>query len=230
MSGSHASESTWILEGFTFEVPGRGRVSISGRLQPEDRLVVRGPSGCGKTTFLRALAGLHTSQSRTFSCNAVDQSLLAPGMREIALVFQDGALLPHLSVWANVSLGLRFRPQGRDLSPELLRQKSFEVLDRVGLSAHAEKLPNQLSGGERSRVGLARAWISQPKLFLLDEAFSSLDPQLRSHLRGVFLELQTSSPRKAPAVIVTHDADDELQLSTKRMQLLPWQDQIELTF
>jgi iron(III) transport system ATP-binding protein len=165
--------------------------------------VLIGPSGCGKTSLLRAVAGLEplaggrlTMDGRVLSDAAAGVQVAAEE-RRIGMVFQDYALFPHLSVADNVGFGLHHLPR-------VQRQAQVQrMLDLVGLSHTARRLPHQLSGGQQQRVALARALAPQPQLLLLDEPFSSLDIDLRERLaqdvRQILKEHGTT------ALVVTHD-------------------------
>lgn len=159
-----------------------------------------GPSAAGKTTLLRAIAGfeplLHgriAAGDQVLAGQGVD---LAPEHRKIGMVFQDHALLPHLSVLDNVRFGLFRQPRS------LALQRAREMLDLVGLADTGKRYPHQLSGGQQQRVALARALAPQPRLVLLDEPFSSLDPDLRERLA---LDVRTAlKSAGVGALMVTH--------------------------
>ena len=184
--------------------PGREHPAVAGvnlRLAAGEMGVLIGPSGCGKTTLLRAIAGLEPVsagsiriEQETVSSATVQ---IAPEQRRVGMVFQDYALFPHMDVATNVGFGLHGWPRAQ-------RQARVQaVLDLVGLSSSAQRLPHQLSGGQQQRVALARALAPQPQLLLLDEPFSNLDVDLRERLaqevRGILKEAQTT------ALFVTHD-------------------------
>ncbi|MBA2237831.1 MAG: ABC transporter ATP-binding protein [Lysobacter sp.] len=159
-----------------------------------------GPSAAGKTTLLRAVAGFEPLMAgRVAAAGQVlagDGIHLAPEARRIGMVFQDHALLPHLSVLDNVRFGLFRQPRAQAL------QRAREMLDLVGLSDTADRHPHQLSGGQQQRVALARALAPQPRLVLLDEPFSSLDPDLRERLA---LDVRTAlKAAGVGALMVTH--------------------------
>jgi iron(III) transport system ATP-binding protein len=168
---------------------------------------VLGVSGCGKTTLLRAIAGFERIErgrielgERTLDDDRVH---LAPERRSVGYVPQDGALFPNLDVRANVGFGLsRARRRTRAVD---------ELLELVGLAAHARRHPHQLSGGEQQRVSLARALAREPAVVLLDEPFSALDASLRASVReevGALLRRQG-----ATTVLVTHDQEEALSLA-----------------
>jgi multiple sugar transport system ATP-binding protein len=150
-------------------------------LEIRDRLfvVLVGPSGCGKTTTLRMVAGLEEISSGEVSIDGRVVNDLAPMDRDIAMVFQNYALYPHMSVYDNMAFGLRMRKFDR---PEIERRvrRSAEILD---IQALLERKPRQLSGGQRQRVALGRAIVRNPRVFLFDEPLSNLDAALRVQMR-----------------------------------------------
>jgi thiamine transport system ATP-binding protein len=164
-------------------------------------LAVLGPSGCGKSTLLRALAGLE-STTGTVSWQGHDLSATPTHRRGFALMFQDGQLFSQLTVAGNVGYPLRIRRTPRAATAA----RVTELLDLVGLSGFADRLPTTLSGGERQRVALARALAASPRLLLLDEPLSALDAGLRQRLaddlRPILVESGTT------AVMVTHDHEE----------------------
>ncbi|MGH2916295.1 MAG: ABC transporter ATP-binding protein [Solirubrobacteraceae bacterium] len=166
-------------------------------------LVVLGPSGAGKTTLLNTIAGFGMAGAGRISLAGRELARLAPERRGIGVVFQHGALFPHLSVRDNIGFG----PRARGGSPARVDR----LLARFGLDEHANRRPGTLSGGERQRVALARALASNPDLLLLDEPLSALDQPTREELRGVLRELL--SGLNIPAVHVTHDRDEALSLA-----------------
>ena len=170
-------------------------------------LAIVGESGSGKSTLLRLVSGLEVPDSGTVSVHgetvASAKAWLPPEKREIGFVFQDGALFPHLTIADNVVYGLS-RKQSRSDRDTLVK----EHLELVGLSGFEQRYPSQLSGGERQRVALARALAPKPKLLLLDEPFSNLDPSLR---RGMREEISDILHRVGTtALMVTHDTEDAL--------------------
>ena len=164
-------------------------------------LAVLGPSGCGKSTLLRAIAGLE-STTGTVSWQGHDLSATPTHRRGFALMFQDGQLFFQLTVAGNVGYPLRIRRTPRAATAA----RVTELLDLVGLSGFADRLPTTLSGGERQRVALARALAASPRLLLLDEPLSALDAGLRQRLaddlRPILVESGTT------AVMVTHDHEE----------------------
>jgi iron(III) transport system ATP-binding protein len=169
--------------------------------------VILGPSGCGKTTLLRLIAGLDLPDSGEVwlagrQVSGPYRSLVPAHDREIGFVFQDLALWPHLTVRKNLEFVLESANVPR--SDRLLRAHDALTLARVDGLAH--RFPHELSGGEQQRVALARALVGRPRLLLLDEPLSSLDPELRSALRTELVSLQRAS--NVTTVYVTHDRED----------------------
>ena len=166
-----------------------------------------GPSGCGKTTTLRLVAGFETPDAGTVTI--AGQTVAAPGRfvpperRRVGMVFQDYALFPHLTVRKNVAFGV---PHGPD------RDRAVQqALELVGMSAEAERMPDQLSGGQQQRVALARALAPKPSVVLLDEPFSNLDANLRRHVRGHIRQILRDA--EATSVFVTHDQDEAFSIA-----------------
>ncbi|MBB5371454.1 MULTISPECIES: sulfate/molybdate ABC transporter ATP-binding protein [unclassified Janthinobacterium] len=174
------------------------------------RIAVFGPSGAGKSMTLKAIAGLFTPSEghirlngRTLFDSAAGINL-APQQRNVAYLFQDYALFPHLTVRQNVGFGLRrgwFNPHARTRL-----EKVDQWLDAFHLQELAHQYPDELSGGQRQRVALARALVSDPAALLLDEPFAALDPALRVKMR---LELSQWQQRlEVPIILITHDPED----------------------
>jgi putative spermidine/putrescine transport system ATP-binding protein len=172
-------------------------------------LTILGPSGCGKTTTLKIVAGFvpADSGSVTMDGHAVDR--LSSHDRGAAMVFQNYALFPHLTVAQNVAFGLRMRGIAK---PQIAREVG-EMLERVRLDPFGARYPRELSGGQQQRVALARALIIKPKVLLLDEPFSSLDAKLRKQLRREFLEIHRAFG--ITSIFVTHDLEEAFALSDK---------------
>jgi multiple sugar transport system ATP-binding protein len=162
-------------------------------------LVLVGPSGCGKTTTLRMRAGLETPTYGRIWMDDRDVTLLPPGRRDIAMVFQSYALYPHMSVYRNLAFG----PEVRREPKQQLAARVHKVAEVLGLSGMLDRRPSALSGGQRQRIALGRAMIRAPRLFLLDEPLSNLDAALRTQMRLEIAELQRRL--NVTAVYVTHD-------------------------
>ena len=176
---------------------------------PGESLALLGPSGCGKTTTLRLLAGLDPVSGGRIRLDGQDVTHSPAGERQVAMVFQSYALYPHLSVLANLELGLEVRHVP---APER-RQRITEVLALLQLEGLERRRPAQLSGGQRQRVALARALLRQPRLMLLDEPMSNLDAQLRDQLRP---ELRALLHRAGhPVIHVTHDQQEAMGLADR---------------
>ena len=167
-----------------------------------------GPSGCGKTTLLRSIAGLIQPSDGTirFGKQLVSlSSLVMPShKRKIGYVPQEGALFPHLSVADNIAFGL----DRSVFTKDQIRQTTKEMLNLIGLNGFENRMPNQLSGGQQTRVALARALAIKPAIVLLDEPFSALDAALRGDLRADVIDLLRKS--NATAILVTHDREEAL--------------------
>jgi len=164
-------------------------------------LAVLGPSGCGKSTLLRAVAGLEPATGHIW-WHDQDVSATPTHRRGFALMFQDGQLFPQLTVARNVAYPLRIRRTPRAATSA----RVTELLDLVGLSGFADRLPTTLSGGERQRVALARALAAAPRLLLLDEPLSALDAGLRQRLAEDLRRILVASG--TTAVMVTHDHEE----------------------
>jgi len=176
-------------------------------------LVLLGPSGSGKSTLIRSLAGVERLDAGVLRLGgrlvSDGRRHLAPEHRDLAMVFQDYALWPHLSVLGNVGYALR----RRRLPATEARRRVHEVLERVGLGAHADRYPHELSGGEQQRVALARAVVARPGLLLFDEPLSNLDADLRERLRVQIATLTRDSG--ATAVYITHDQSEAFALADR---------------
>lgn len=175
-----------------------------------------GPSGCGKSTSLRVIAGLElpcagkvTIDGQLMWSEAVN---IPPERRGVGYLFQEYALFPHLTVRENIAFGVSNLPR-----PEQAARVT-SLLQQVGLSHLADSQTQILSGGEQQRVALARALAPAPKVMLLDEPFSSLDPQLRDDIRDMTAEVLRQS--KTATVLVTHDADDALALADRLIVMM----------
>lgn len=176
-----------------------------------------GPSGCGKTTLLRAIAGLIQPTGGTIRFGSqlvgVSSVVLPPNKRGTGYVPQQGALFPHLNVAKNISFGL-----DRELyTKKQISEITEEMINLIGLPGFENRLPSQLSGGQQTRVALARALAIKPKLILLDEPFSALDAVLRDELRSEVVGLLRKLG--STAILVTHDREEAL-VSSDRVILM----------
>jgi ABC-type sugar transport system ATPase subunit len=168
-----------------------------------------GPSGCGKTTTLRMLAGLEFPTSGTIAIGGRVVNEVAPGARDVAMVFQSYALYPHMTVAENIAYPLKKRGVGR-AEREARVQRVAETLH---LGALLLRKPRQLSGGQQQRVALGRALVREPRVFLLDEPLSNLDAKLRAHMRAELIELHRRVRRTF--VYVTHDQLEAMTMSDR---------------
>jgi ABC-type Fe3+/spermidine/putrescine transport system ATPase subunit len=168
-----------------------------------------GASGCGKTTTLRMIGGFLQPDAGRILIDGADVSTLAPERRPTAMVFQNYALWPHMTVFKNVAFGLKLRK----LQKSEIRSRVENVLELVGLTHHVNSYPARISGGEQQRVALARALVLEPKVLLLDEPLSNLDAKLRVRVREDIREIQQRIG--ITTVFVTHDQDEALSISDR---------------
>jgi ABC-type Fe3+/spermidine/putrescine transport system ATPase subunit len=166
-----------------------------------------GPSGCGKTTTLRMIAGFYEPDAGDILIGTRRVNDVPVHRRKTAMVFQDYALFPHMSVEDNVSYGLRLARVGSDA----LKKRVRETLDFLGLKNLERRYPNQLSGGQQQRVALARALVMSPEVLLLDEPLSNLDAKLRVSIRTELISIQRQLG--ITTIYVTHDQDEALAMS-----------------
>jgi putative spermidine/putrescine transport system ATP-binding protein len=182
---------------------------LSLTLAPGELVALLGPSGCGKTTALRLVAGLEVADSGRVVIGGQDVTNVPANRREIGMVFQAYSLFPHMTAVQNVAFGMQLHRVGAAER----RRRASEMLDLVGLSAHANKFAHQLSGGQQQRVALARALAIEPKVILLDEPLSALDARVRARLRDeirrVQLEVGTTT------LFVTHDQEEALAIADR---------------
>ncbi|MDH6232029.1 putative spermidine/putrescine transport system ATP-binding protein [Mesorhizobium soli] len=172
-------------------------------------LTLLGPSGSGKTTFLMALAGFLTPSRGRLEEDGIDITNRPADKRNFGMVFQGYALFPHLSVTDNVAFPLKVRK----VPAAEIKKRVGDMIERVGLSAHAHKKPGQLSGGQQQRVALARALVFEPGVLLLDEPFSALDKNLREGLQAEMKRVHRETG--TTFVFVTHDQSEALALSDR---------------
>ena len=186
---------------------------INLALAEGEMLVIVGASGCGKSTLLRLVAGLETATAGRILLDGRDITRLDPAARDIAMVFQNYALYPHMTVAENMAYGLRIRGLPRDA----ITARVGQTADLLGLGALLARRPRQLSGGQRQRVAMGRAIVREPKLFLFDEPLSNLDAalrvQMRAEIRGLQRRLGTTS------LYVTHDQVEAMTLGDRLLVL-----------
>ncbi len=178
-------------------------------IRDKEFLVLVGPSGCGKTTTLRMVAGLEEISSGEIRIGDTVVNDLPPMDRDIAMVFQNYALYPHKTVFANMAFGL----QMRGYTKEEIRKRVHEAAEILGIQALLERKPRQLSGGQRQRVAVGRAIVRHPQVFLFDEPLSNLDAKLRVQMR---VELKRLHERlETTAIYVTHDQVEAMTLGSR---------------
>ncbi|HEY0248139.1 MAG TPA: ABC transporter ATP-binding protein [Gryllotalpicola sp.] len=198
------------LARITKELGGRRIVSeLELEVRAGELICLLGPSGCGKTTTLRMIGGFLTPDAGTIRIDGADVTRVSPERRPTAMVFQNYALWPHMTVFDNVAFGLAVRRVPRADR----RRRVEEMLGMVGLSHHANSRPGQISGGEQQRVALARALVMEPRLLLLDEPLSNLDAKLRVRVREEIRDIQQRLG--ITTVFVTHDQEEALSLSDR---------------
>lgn len=185
-------------------------------VQEGEFLVLLGPSGCGKTTTLRIVAGLEVQTEGKVILEGVDVSDVSPERRDMAMVFQNLALYPHMTVFDNIAFYLKNIGTPKDD----IQKRVVQSATRVQIEELLDRYPEQLSGGQRQRVALARALVRSPKVFLLDEPLAALDAKLRASMRSEFKLLHKSLAEEADGVsgtfiYVTHDQVEALTLGTR---------------
>ncbi len=173
-------------------------------------LVLVGPSGCGKSTTLRSIAGLETITSGEVRIGDEVVNDKKPKDRDIAMVFQNYALYPHMTARENMSFGLKMTT---DMSDEKISDRIERVAEMMGIEDLLGDKPSELSGGQQQRVALGRAIVREPEVFLLDEPLSNLDAKLRAHMRTELQELQ--SDLNITTVYVTHDQTEAMTMGDK---------------
>ena len=171
--------------------------------------VLVGPSGCGKSTLLRTIAGLEDADAGTVAIGEEIVNGVRPRDRDVAMVFQDYALYPHMTVFGNISLSLRARGRPRAEIETRVRR----VADLLGIVELLGRYPRQLSGGQRQRVAIGRAIVRNPRVFLFDEPLSNLDAQLRDEMRGEIKRLHQDI--STTMIYVTHDQIEAMTLADR---------------
>jgi multiple sugar transport system ATP-binding protein len=172
-------------------------------------VVFVGPSGCGKSTTLRCVAGLEDITGGTIHIGERLVNDLPPKDRDIAMVFQNYALYPHMTVWENMAFGLKLRKYSR----EIIRQKVLKAAKILGIEQMLDRKPKTLSGGQRQRVAVGRAIVRDPKCFLFDEPLSNLDAKLRVEMRAEIKRIHMDL--KSTTIYVTHDQEEAMTLGDR---------------
>jgi ABC-type Fe3+/spermidine/putrescine transport system ATPase subunit len=198
------------LSGISKDLGGRTIVHSMDLTVPQGELIcLLGPSGCGKTTTLRMIGGFLTPDAGRLTIAGRDFTYAPPEKRPTAMVFQNYALWPHMSVTGNIAFGLKIRK----LSKAEIREKVDWALELVHLTHHRDTMPARISGGEQQRVALARALVLEPQVLLLDEPLSNLDAKLRIQVREDIREIQQRLG--ITTVLVTHDQDEALSVADR---------------
>ncbi|MEE3365526.1 MAG: ABC transporter ATP-binding protein, partial [Planctomycetota bacterium] len=183
--------------------------AIDLEVQDQELLVLVGPSGCGKSTTLRMIAGLETPTAGTISIGGHDVTSIDAMDRNIAMVFQNYALYPHMNVFRNMAFGLQMRKVDRGD----IQSRVSTAARSLGIEGLLERRPAQLSGGERQRVALGRAIVRDPEVFLLDEPLSNLDAKLRTSMRSELVNLRRDLG--TTMVYVTHDQVEAMTMGDR---------------
>ncbi len=195
------------VEDLNISLPGFDLSNINLSIEENEFFILMGPTGAGKTVLLEAIAGLVPIKSGKILIGEKDITRLPPEKRGISIVYQDYALFPHLTVLENITYGLHFHRIDKAQAEKRLNR----LLEVVNLSHLKERLPVNLSGGEKQRVALARALMVEPKVLLLDEPLSALDPGFREEVRNALKRLHQSS--NTTFLMVTHDFVEVLSLA-----------------
>lgn len=182
---------------------------LSFDIQDGEFVVLVGPSGCGKSTLLRMIAGLENITEGELFIGDKMVNDLDPADRDIAMVFQNYALYPHMTVAKNIGYGLK----NRKIAADVIRQKTEEAAKMLNLTEYLDRKPSQLSGGQRQRVAMGRAIVRDPSLFLFDEPLSNLDAKLRNQMR---IEIKALQRRlNVTSIYVTHDQVEAMTMADR---------------
>jgi multiple sugar transport system ATP-binding protein len=182
---------------------------IDLEVREKEFVVLVGPSGCGKSTTLRMIAGLEEISDGILTIDGREMNRVAPKDRDVAMVFQNYALYPHLNVADNIAFGLRIRKEGK----AEIESAVTDVAAILGLTPYLERHPSDLSGGQRQRVAMGRAIVRRPKVFLFDEPLSNLDAKLRTQMRAEIKRLHKRLG--ATSIYVTHDQIEAMTLADR---------------
>ena len=186
---------------------------VAMEIRDREFVVLVGPSGCGKSTTLRMIAGLEEISSGTITIGGRVVNEVPPKDRDIAMVFQNYALYPHMTVYKNMAFGLQLRRRELRLSKAEIDRKVRETADLLGIRDLLKRRPKALSGGQRQRVAVGRAIVRSPKVFLFDEPLSNLDAKLRVEMRSEIKRLQRRLA--TTTVYVTHDQEEAMTLGDR---------------
>jgi multiple sugar transport system ATP-binding protein len=187
--------------------------SVSLEIADQEFVVLVGPSGCGKSTTLRMVAGLEEISGGTIRIGGRIVNDVAPKDRDIAMVFQNYALYPHMTVYKNMAFGLKLRRRELGLSAADIDRKVCEAAATLGIENLLDRKPKALSGGQRQRVAVGRAIVRNPKVFLFDEPLSNLDAKLRVEMRSEIKRIQRRF--RTTTIYVTHDQEEAMTLGDR---------------
>ena len=186
-------------------------ISTNISLEPDKIYAVVGPSGAGKSTFLNLISGFASISSGTIIWNGQEISNLPPAKRSVSILFQDNNLFPHLSVWRNLALAVTHWPKISRDNEEKLKA----VMSEVGILGLENRKPSQLSGGQQSRVALARVLLQNNKILLLDEPFSALGPSLKDQMLELIKKIAKN--KKLLVLMVTHEPADAKKVASQTL-------------
>lgn len=198
--------------GANLQITDEGVVAVQNfdlTIEDKEFLVLVGPSGCGKSTTLRMIAGLEDITEGELYIDGELMNQVAPKDRDIAMVFQNYALYPHMSVYENMAFALRLQK----LPKEIIDEKVREAADILDISSYLTRKPKALSGGQRQRVAIGRAIVRHPRVFLMDEPLSNLDAKLRNQMRAEIIKLREKVD--TTFVYVTHDQVEAMTLGDR---------------
>ena len=201
-----------VFENVSKKYPGGDRPAVdrfSMRVRDGEFLVLVGPSGCGKSTTLRMVAGLELPTGGRIEIGGRDMTWLPPRDRDVAMVFQNYALYPHMTVAENMSFALKLRKVPKDE----IRRRVDAAAAALGLEPYMKRLPKALSGGQRQRVALGRAIVREPAVFLFDEPLSNLDARMRVEMRAEIIRLHNRLG--ATMIYVTHDQTEAMTMGER---------------
>ena len=186
-------------------------ISTNISLEPEKIYAVVGPSGAGKSTFLNLISGFASISSGSIIWNGQEISNLPPAKRSVSILFQDNNLFPHLSVWRNLALAVTHWPKISRDNEEKLKA----VMSEVGILGLENRKPSELSGGQQSRVALARVLLQKNKILLLDEPFSALGPSLKDQMLELIKKIAKN--KKLLVLMVTHEPADAKKVASQTL-------------
>lgn len=186
-------------------------ISTNISLEPNKIYAVVGPSGAGKSTFLNLISGFASISSGTIIWNGQEISNLPPAKRSVSILFQDNNLFPHLSVWRNLALAVTHWPKISRDNEEKLKA----VMSEVGILGLENRKPSELSGGQQSRVALARVLLQKNKILLLDEPFSALGPSLKDQMLELIKKIAKN--KKLLVLMVTHEPADAKKVASQTL-------------